>query len=250
MAKRSKLLILFFLIIIGIVPSTGYPYLLPSVQIIEFMANQFAEARTFQITQLTKIIDLNQEIEKVFGESISLMSPDCYRSEIAGHPDKRLIIRNGSRTLKIINGEVIYDKESNDFAFQFLMLAQNPKQLLKYLKELGINMDMVSLTRFEGRIAYLIGDKGEGNPRLLVDKDSFLPLLLQYGNVLIHASDFRKLTPQIWYPHYILYSFTGATIDEYLKEEYRIKDVMINPSFDVLLFDIPLAKAKISKRGL
>jgi hypothetical protein len=249
MAKRSKVLILLSLVMIGIVPSTGSPYLLPSFQIIEFMASQFAEARTLQITQLTKIIDLNQEIEKAFGESLSLMSPDNYRSEIAGQPDKRLIIRHGSKALKIINGEVIYHKEDIDFAFHFLMIAQDPKQLLKYLKTLGINIDMVSLTRFDGRIAYLIGDKGEGNPRLLVDKDSFLPLLLQYGNILFYASDFREVTTHMWYPHSIVYSFTGANIDDYLKEEYRIKDIIINPSFDVSLFDIPLIRARFSKSG-
>lgn len=247
MAKRSNFLMLLSLFIIVLVPSLCNSYMLPPAQIIELMANKFAAAKTLQITQLTKITDLNEEIEKVFGESISLMSPDIYRSEIASQPGKRLIIRNRSRTLRIINGEVTYDKESKGFLFHFLMLAQDPKQILECLEELGINLDMVSLTRFEDRIAYLIGDKEEGSPRLLVDKDLFLPLLLQYGNLLFRASDYRELIEKMWYPYHIVYEFTGANIEDYLKEEYRIKDVIVNPPIEESLFDIPLIKTQFER---
>ncbi len=247
MARGSRFLRRLLIVILVSVPSIGYSYILPSTQIIKFMVKKFAGVKTLQITQLTKILDLDKEIEMVFGESISLMSPDLYRSEVAGQPGKRIIIRNGLRTLRIIDGDVACGKGNEAFLFHFLLLAQDSRQLLKRLEELGINLDMVSLTRFEGKIAYLIGNKEEGSPRLLVDKDLFIPLLLQYGNVAFFASDFTEIKRQLWYPRYILYAYTGANIEDYIQEEYSIKDIIINPSIDESHFDIPLIKAKFSK---
>jgi len=232
-----------------IVPSIGHSYILPSTQIIDLMVKKFASVNTLRITQLTKILDLDKETEMVFGESISLMSPDLYRSEVAGQPGKRIIVRNGLRTLKIIDGNIVPKKEeSKAFPFHFLMVAQDSRQLLKDLEELGINLDTVSLTRFGGRIAYLIGNKEEGSPRLLVDKDFFIPLLLQYGNVVFFASDFTEVKQGLWYPRYMLYSYTGANIEDYIQEEYRIKDIFINPSIDASLFDVPIIRSQFEKR--
>jgi outer membrane lipoprotein-sorting protein len=247
MARGSRLLRGVLIVTLFFMPSIGHSYILPSTQIIEFMVKKFASVKTLQLTQLTKILDLGREMEMVFGESISLMSPDLYRSEVAGQPGKRIIVRNGLRTLRIIDGDIVLKKESEAFPFHFLMLAQDSRQLLKDLEELGINLDMVSLTRFGGRIAYLIGNKEEGSPRLLVDKDFFIPLLLQYGNVAFFASDFTEIKQGLWYPRYILYSYTGANIEDYIQEEYRIKDTFINPSIDASLFDISITRSQFEK---
>lgn len=247
MARGSRFLRGLLIVILFFVPSIGHSYILPSTQIIEFMVKKFASVNTLHITQLTKILDLGREMEMVFGESIYLMSPDLYRSEVAGQPGKRIIVHNGLRTLRIVDGDLAHEKESEAFLFHFLMLAQDSKQLLKDLEELGINLDMVSLTRFGGRIAYLIGNKEEGSPRLLVDKDFFIPLLLQYGNVAFFAADFTELKQRLWYPRYILYSYTGANIEDYIQEEYRIKDIIINPSIDASLFDISIIRSQFEK---
>jgi outer membrane lipoprotein-sorting protein len=236
------------LILVSIIaPAIGHSYILPSTQIIEFMVRKYASVKTLQITQLTKALDLGRRMEMVFGESISLMSPDRYRSGVAGQPGKRIIVHNGSRTLRIIDGEVAYGKDKRAFLFHFLMIAQDQRQLLKSLEELGINLDMVSLTRLNGKIAYLIGNNEDGSSRLLVDKDLFIPLLLQYGNVAFFASEFTELKRQLWYPRSMIYSYTGANIEDYIQEEYSIKDIMINPSIDASLFDISSITSRFVK---
>jgi len=247
MARRPKFLRGMILLLSILAPSIGHSYLLPSTQIIEFMVKKYASVKTLQITQLTKVLDLDRAKEMVFGESISLMSPDRYRSEVAGQPGKRIIVHKGVRTIRIIDGEVAYGKEKRTFLFHFLMLAQDPRHVLKDLEQLGVNLDMVSFARFEGRIAYLIGSKEEGSPRLLVDKDLFIPLLLQYGNIAFFASDFTELKPKLWYPRSMLYSHTGANIEDYIQEEYSIKDIMINPSMDGSLFDISSIASRFVK---
>lgn len=242
MAKISNFLIVLSLIAIVISPSIGQSYILPSVQIIEIMTNKFATIRTLHIIQLTKLKGLSQETEKIFGESIYLMSPDLYRSEIAGEPGKRLMVHNGSKTLRIINGGIAYDRESQDFLYRFLLLAQNPKRLLEILKDLGINLEKVSLTRFNGRIAYLIGEREEGSPSFLVDKDLFLPLLLKYDDFIFHFSDYKEILEETWYPYQIVFSSKGT-----ITEEYMIKDITVNPPIEASLFNISPIRAQFSK---
>jgi len=245
MAKISYFLIVLSLTTLPVLSSIGYPYILPPTQIIEFMANKFATIKTLKIVQLTKVKDPDQQEEKVFGEILYLRSPALYRSEIAGQPSKRLIIHKHTETLRVVDREIASEGESQDPLYRFLMLAQDPEGLLKRLKAVGINLDKASLTRFEDRIAYLIGDKEEGSPKLLVDKDLFLPLLLQYGNVLFRFSDYRELKGRIWYPYKIVYSTDGV-----ITEEYNAKDITANPSIDLSLFDIPLIRTQFGKRGL
>ncbi|MBW2311431.1 MAG: hypothetical protein JRF35_10215 [Deltaproteobacteria bacterium] len=248
MARGSSFLRGLLIVTLFVLPSMGHAYILPSSQIIEFMVRKFASVNTLRITQLTKIVDLEREMEMVFGESIAVMSPDLYRSEVAGQSGKRIIVRNGLRTVKIIDGDIVHEKENVTFPYHFLMVAQDSRHLLKDLEELGINLDMVSLTRFRGRIAYLIGNKEEGSSRLLVDKDFFIPLLLQYGNVAFFASDFAQIKQGLWYPRYILYSYTGANIEDYIQEEYRIKDIFINPSIDASLFDVSTIRSQFESK--
>jgi len=234
MERISNFLIYISLITVVTLPSIGLPYILPSTQIIQFMTNKFGEIHTLKIIQHTKAKDLSEEEKRVFGEIIYLKSPHLYRSEIVGQPGKRLIIRNGKRTLRIINGTINYDGESRDLLYRFLLLAQGPRRLSERLKLIGVDLEKVSLTRFDGRIAYLIGDKEEWSPRLLVDKDLFLPLLLRYGNVIVHFSDYREFREQTWYPFKIVYSFEDG-----IEEEYNVKDIIVNPPIDLSLFDIP-----------
>ncbi|UCF72408.1 MAG: hypothetical protein JSW35_09520 [Deltaproteobacteria bacterium] len=245
MAKISKFLIYISLIGIVSLPSTGLSYILPSTQIIELMTHRFAHIETLKIIQYTKLVDLSGEMEKVFGEIVYLKSPYLFRSEVVGQPGKRIIIHNSARTLRIIDSSIDYDGETQDILYRFFLLAQRPERLLERLILTGVNLEKVSLTRFEGRIAYLIGDKEEWNPRLLVDKHLFFPLLLQYGNVMFRFSDYRRITERTWYPYKIVYSSNEAIV-----EEYTIKDITVNPPLDVSLFDIPLIRAQFGVSGV
>jgi len=245
MAKRSNFLILLSLLIIPILPTIVLPYILPSSQIIAIMTNKFAPIKTLTITQHTKIKNLYQEKETAFGEIVSLGSPYLYRSEIPGQPGKRLIIHNNSKTLRIVNGRITYDEESYDFIYRFFLLSHDPERLLAMLNKVGINTDKVSLTRFEGTIAYLIGEKNEESARLLVDKELFLPLLLKYGDYRFRFSNYIEFMEHAWYPFQIVYSYKGEVI-----EEYTVMDIKANLPIDVSLFDIPLIRGKFIQSEL
>jgi outer membrane lipoprotein-sorting protein len=245
MGKLSRILIVLSLIKITIPASIGHPYMLPSAQIIEFMAKKFSTIKTVKIIQITKIKDLEQKKEDVFGETVYIMSPGLYRSEISSQPSKRLTIQNNKRTLKIVDGEITYDSMSRDLVHNFLLLANNPERLMGTFKEVGMNIDQVSLTRFDGKAAYQIGENEEESPKILVDKILYVPLLIRYDNCIIRFSDYRKLTENSWYPYQIVYSSKDIFV-----EEYTIKNVTVNPTIDLSLFDIPLAKTQLINNKL
>ena len=123
-------------------------------------------------------------------------------------------------------------------------MFQDPQRILRVLQDEGIRVDTVSLTRFDGKIAYSIGDKVEGSPRLLVDKDRFLPVLMVLDDFSVQFSDYREIGEETWYPYQIVYSSYGSTL-----EEYSVQDVTINPPLDVTQFSIPLIRAQFSTSG-
>ena len=242
MARTWGILIAFLFLVMS--PCHGLSYVLPSDQIVEFMAHRFAALKTLKITRVTTIKDFYGQTEKAFGEIIEVMSPDRFRADVAGQPGTRLIVQSGSKTLRIINGTIVTGLERDHFQYHFLLVAQDPQRILKALQREDINTNTVSLTRFEGKIAYLIGDKEEGSPRLLVEKDRFLPLLLALDNSSVRFSDYREIAKQTWYPYQIVYSSYGS-----IAEEYSVQDVTVNPPLDVTQFSIPLIRAQFSKSG-
>ena len=244
MARKRSLLIAIPLVLAVLLPSTGLPYVLPSAQIIEFMTDRFAALKTLKILRVTTIKDFDDETEKAFGEIVEVMSPDLYRADVAGQPGTRLMARSGSRTLSVINGTIVKGFERNHFLYPFLFVAQDPQRILRVLQDEGIRLDMVSLTRFDGRIAYLIGDKVDGSPRLLVDKDRFLPLLLVLDDFSVQFSDYREIAEKTWYPHQIVYSSNRTIV-----EEYSVQDITINPPLDVTQFSIPLIRSQFGTSG-
>ena len=245
MKKKLYTSILLIFLIVPILSSTVSPYVLPASQIIALMTNKFATVQTLTITQHTNVRDIHQKKAKAFHESVSLGSPYLYRSEIPDQPGKRLIIHNDLETLRIIDKKIIYEGASYDFIYRFLLLSHDPSQLLKMLQSIGINTEKTFLTRFDGKIAYLIGEKNEGSARLIIDKELFLPLFLKYGDYRFHFSDYSEYTKNIWYPFQIVYSYK-----EKVTEEYTIIDIKANLPIDITRFDIPQIKADFNKGEL
>ena len=235
MARKLRFLMLIALVVAVCSPLTGNAYTLLPSQVIELMTRRFAYINTLQITEITTIKELDPKAEQVFGEIVYMMSPDSYRTEVAGQPRNRLIAHRGSRTLKIVNGMIVYDGESINFLHRLLFLNQDPGRLAHKLQRAGIDLYSVFLTKLEGNIAYSIGGNQEGNPRLLVDKQRFLPLLLAYDNVRFQFSDYREVAERIWYPFHISTSLNGT-----ITEENAVKGIAVNPPLDPSLFDLPL----------
>ena len=102
-----------------------------------------------------------------------------------------------------------------------MLLASSEERLTSLLNGLGIRMDAVAFTRIHGHIAYRIGEKDPRSPKLLVDKERFLPLLLVYRSpedleamISFRFSDYRKMD-EGWYPFKMTVSHGEARLWNY-----------------------------------
>jgi hypothetical protein len=209
-------------------------YIMPAGQLIDLMTANFSNFKTLVITQSTHLIDpQDQETEMWLGEKIQLKSPGFFLSRPAEPPEEPVMMGNEAGTGRL----------SSDMTFRRLFLANDGEMIMALLSELGINIDSVGLTRFDGVIAYRLGDKDTDMPKLFIEKERFIPLLLSYRlwggmgyeTVNVRFNDYRKLELG-WYPHDIAYS-AGKEV----MERYYTVDLQVNAPVD----EYPLSEIRV-----
>jgi len=199
----------------------GHAYLLPSDQIIEFMAKNFSRLQTLVVDQSTSCEDLEDENSAVvFKETISIKSPDLYSRKVL---DQRM------------EGRSILDQR-----YRQLLIKNEPERLLELLSAMGVDLKKVSFTRIDGVIAYCIGDRDAASPKILVQKENFLPLLLSYKvrgqsseeRIRVRFKDYREIGSG-WYPFEIVSSSRGRIV-----EKYRVRSIRVNEPLEPSTFKV------------
>ena len=130
-------------------------------------------------------------------------------------------------------------RPGTDMAFRQIFMAGDKNTIMALLSEMGINLNSVAFTRFDGVIAYRLGDEDARKPKLLIEKEKFLPLLLNYRlwgdsgekTVTVRFDDYRKVA-EGWYPYEIAI-FAGEDLDE----RYFVTDLQANIPVDSSLFE-------------
>jgi hypothetical protein len=202
---RDIALIIYFMTILN---GRAYGYVMPAEQLLAFMANNFADIQTAVIVQST--LKTEQDNEKVFMEQVQLKSPNLFSIKAFDNTAR------GGRL--------------PDMAYRQLLIANTSSRLQVVLSMMGINLQAVSFTRIDGTIAYRIGEKGDNSPRLLIEKERFLPLLLIYrpggemlgDTVTVRFEDYRREDTG-WLPFQISYS-----VNDRIREEYTTQSLQIN----------------------
>src|SRR4030042_4551969 len=143
-----------------VVPCASQAYVMPAEQLIQFMVANFAKFDTLVIRQSTTQRQKGDSPERVFEETLSIKSPNLFHSSPANSFTEQ--------------------RRVEDQVFRELLIASNQRRLLPRLSELGIDTQQVAYTRLEGTIAYRIGEKDPGKPKLLIEKARALPLLIVY----------------------------------------------------------------------
>jgi hypothetical protein len=204
--------IFFVSCIVLMVNGNCYGYIMPAEQLLDYMADNFSNFKTMIIVQST--LQTGPESEKILMEQIQLKSPDLFELKSLD----RMAGRTGLPYM----------------AYRQLLMANTSTRLEQLLSMMGINLEAVSLTRVDGVIAYQIGLKGDQIPKLLIEKERFLPLQLVYrmaGDtseeiVTVRFQDYRK-EGKGWIPYQINYS-----VDNRIREEYSIQNLQINEPID------------------
>ncbi len=203
--------IIFFLIIN--VPL--YSYVMPADQLTDLMSANFSNVKSLIITQKTTQYIQNLEAINEFKEQVQMKAPDLFYSKILDQNKERSLILNK--------------------AYLQLLMANHEKDIEEILSLMGIDLQLTNLTRVNGKIAYQIGDKGEDSPKILIEKDSFLPLLLTYKAgeeeelITVNFNNYQHYKKQ-YYPFEIVFSSESG-----VSETYTIEKVKINASVDQTL---------------
>ncbi|MBW1997204.1 MAG: hypothetical protein JRJ29_04480 [Deltaproteobacteria bacterium] len=199
-------------------------YLMPAEQVVSLMGRNFEGFKSFKIVQLTQQ-DYGRKEESlwVFREELIMKAPGFFRSRILDPGIHRGYLPDSS--------------------YRELFLANDTERLIRLMSRIGIETGSVGFTRLNGAIAYRIGDKWPGEPKMLVEKDRFLPLKLVYrpfgappdSFIKVVFEGYRRLG-EGWYPFQITLEPTEGPV-----EVYVILDIGFNLPSEQLLFPGPPA---------
>jgi hypothetical protein len=118
------------------------------------------------------------------------------------------------------------------------------ERFLRGVKALGVNTEVVSFARFDGRVAYLIGSKPweKDKPQIWLDKDTLLlsrvVMVSKGDDGKPHRTDVRYLgwgspVGGNWFPQMI-----EVYTDDKLVRRTQVKNVERNQSLDATLFSL------------
>lgn len=214
--RRSLVAIVVVLVTGGYVGicRNGYSYIMPAEQLLDLMAARFSRFHTVLLTQSTQLMS-SEEVDKdaiTLEEKVWVRSPGFY----------------GSLLVPEIEGQDMSPKDIQalrldiDSAYRKLLVANTPNNLSTYLMEWGIDLEKVSLTRLNNVIAFCIGTTPKEGPRLLIEKERFLPLLVSHETKLgqetrvveVRFEDYRKVQNG-WFPFKIEYFLDGEPVEKY-----------------------------------
>lgn len=203
---------------------------MPSEQIVNLILGNFSKFHTLVISQSTQLITPEDlEVQVVLEEMVWLKSPGYFHSELTPVPNDWGSIEN----------ELLPERLNTASPFRRLFLATDKGTIMTFLSEMGVNLGSVAFTRYDGQIAYRLGDQDADAPKLLIEKDRFLPMLFSYQlwtdqgrkAVTVRFNDYRQVDGG-WYPHEVaLYA------GEDFQERSVVTELEVNPPIDVSFFE-------------
>jgi hypothetical protein len=186
-------------------------------------------------------------------ESLKYLFSEAFRSDIVSESNQRVFVSNQGQTITVIDGVISDTGESQFDVYKDLLLYRSREILCERLSNLGIDISVSSLGRFDGRLALVVGAEfpDQTVPQVWIDKETFHPLGIivfgakspystQTGFLEIRYSNWQQIG-KISYPMQIEFIQDGVTV-----RAIEVDDYQINPSFSKDVFDI--ARLKLEYR--
>jgi hypothetical protein len=197
--------------------------------------------------ELLETIQLDESLKYVFSEA--------FRSDIVSESNQRIFVSNQGQTITVIDGVISGAAESQFNVYKDLLLYRSREALSERLSNLGIDISVSSLGRFDGRLAFVIGAEfpDQTVPQVWIDKETFQPLgIIVFGakNPYSNRTGFLEIRYSNWqkigkiiYPMQIEFIQDGVTV-----RAIQVHDYQINPSFSKDVFDIARLKLEYRER--
>lgn len=191
--------------------------------------------------------DLSPELIETIqlDESLKYLFSEAFRSDIVSETNQRVFVSNQGQTITVIDGVISDTGESQFDVYKDLLLYRSREALSERLSNLGIDISVSSLGKFDGRLALVVGAEfpDQTVPQVWIDKETFQPLSIivfgakspystQTGFLEIRYSNWQQIG-DIRYPMQIEFIQDGETV-----RAIEVDDYQINPHFSKDLFDI------------
>ncbi len=175
-------------------------------------------------------------------ESLRYVFSRAFRSDIISDTTQRIHVFNAGQSLTVIDGMIADASESNFDLYKDLLLYRSRESLSRRLINLGVDVTVSSLGKFDDQLAMVVGAEFPDVtvPQVWVDKETFQPLRMiipsAYGNssgiLDIRYSTWQQIG-EMWYPMQIEFIQDGLPV-----RALQVNNYQINANFPKDVFDI------------
>ena len=238
----SGLLILLLLLCFH-VPANAY--IMEGQAVLKQMLQKLGTANTLLVSQeIVFFTGMGQDNRFVLDETLRYVFPDVFRSDILTENIQRVHLLSPDGVLTVTDGKAETGAETRFDAYKDILLYRSQKMLEEKLPLLGIDISLVSLGRFQGKKAYVLGAEypDKSASQIWIEKDTFTLLRLVIAGKSAHKKGKKPL--EIRYADWcqtggILYPMR---IEFYQKDEMvrevHVRNIEVNPHFPDALFDM------------
>lgn len=253
MRRYAQILFSILLLLVPFGPIVTAPpsqaYVLHGYHLLELMRREMGTARSLEVIQKLTIHESILPTEAVaVQETLSYLFPVAFRSEFASAAGAHTHIFSNGRALTVVDRQIVSDTESELDRYKDIFLFNTRELLKNRLLQLGVAVDVSSVGRFQGRIAYVLGAQypDETVPQLWLDKQTFRPMrwLLKPASTInlseaieVRYDNWRKVS-SIWYPERIEF-YQG----DRLLRRMQVQRTRVNPKLSNRLFDVAYLKS-------
>jgi hypothetical protein len=187
----------------------------------------------------TETIQLDESLRYVFSEA--------FRSDSVSDDNQRIYVFRDGQTLTVIDGVISNDAGTRFDLYKDLLLFRSREVLSERLSDLGVDISVSSLGKFEGQPAFVVGAEypDETLPQVWIDMETFQPLrMIIPSDSASYSTDFLEIRYSQWqkigkirYPMRIEFVQDGTTV-----RTIEVNDYQIDPDFSKDVFDIARLK--------
>jgi hypothetical protein len=187
-------------------------------------------------------------------ETLRFRMPEQFRSEMEADGLSRIYAASGDRSVIVINNRVIAETDLWTDYCKNIFWYRSLDRLEYFLESVDMDVSVSSLGRFQGQIAFVIGDvyPSESSPQLWVTRETFRPL-----RWLFQAEDPASGSPalEFRFGEWKQYSGIGFPsrieffVDQRLIRSVSVDTATTSPTLTPELFDIDHIQRQFESDG-
>ena len=135
-------------------------------------------------------------------ETLRFVFPHSFRSDSKSSDSERIQVASGGRSLTIIDGNIVPPVANRFDLYKDIFLYRTRETLAERLLQLGVDVSISSLGRFEDEIAFVLGAvyPDESVSQIWIDRETFLPTRwIMRGNGDNFQSDLIEVRYLTWW---------------------------------------------------